>query len=490
MRALATLLGIALGCSGHGHGTTTGGPTAPQEAPGFTATRWIPAKPTYAISSHTVVDAQHAIKDLAGSFGFLWDATEANISRGLAKVLGVDALSVEALRAIGVDPEGGFALFSDDVDPTLAVHLSAPDALPAFFDKLHGQGMVSQSVIVDGVEIFSSSVGGGSVVSWIVQGDWLLVHIALPGIHDDSRSWVKASTHRQSVTWMDSWQWANRVADRIAKSPKVLGFLDLRKLVAASMRTADTVACAQAFAPIERVGFAYDTDGHAVDGRLTFEIGAAASSVVAAVLPEPPGWTAAAANAPLAAQWNIDVARLAAWISPCAGALGASRDLEDLRGTGVRSARVFIQTLDLANTTGTGAVSLDLSSTKLITRYLDKIPMRSAVERDRTWHGVAGHHLGIPFGPAVDYVLDDTHLIAAMGDDMMEKVLAPGAKAVTHLLQLDIIPAGLPKSAWDLLRELPVGRALVRELAAWRDGHIAVTLEGTTLVIEARGNRR
>jgi hypothetical protein len=348
--------------------------------------------------------------------------------------------------------------------------------------------MVSQSVIVDGVEIFSSSLGGGASIAWVVQGDWLLVHFVFPAAHDDGKSWVAASTRRSSATWLEAWQWANRVGERVAKSPKVLGFLDLRKLVAASARGADTIACVEALSPIERVGFAYDTDGRGVTGRITLELGAAASGIAAAVLPDPPGWAAASANAP---KWNIDLARFAAWVSPCAGAIGASGDLEHLRKTGVRSARVFVSALDLSNTTGSGAISLELSSPQLVATYLDKIPMRSTIERDRTWHGVAGHHIGIPFGPTIDYVLDDKHAIAAVGDGVIDAVLAPSGAPATPLVQLDITPGGLSRQVWEqLASNLPLGRMFLATLSAWHDGHLTLALEGTTLVLEARGNRR
>ena len=494
MKGLLATLGIALGCGGsHGHGGPgPSGPVAAQEAPGFTATRWVPAQPTYAISTHTVRDAQRAIRDFAGAFGIPFGVTEGDVARGLEQTLGVDALSVEALRAIGVDPEGGFALFSDGIDPTLAVHLSAPEALPPFFDKLHARGMVSQSVVVDGTEIFSASIGGGSSISWIVQGDWLLAHLAFPGAHDDGKSWVAASTHRKPATWLDTWHWANAVGERLAKSPSLLGFVDLRALVAASMRGADALACVQAFAPIQRVGFAFDGDGHRTGGRITFDVGAAATGIASAVLPDPPGWMAAANTAPFAAQWNVDLGRVISWLSPCAGALGGKRDLDDLRATGVRSARAFVTSVDIANTTGAGAISVDLSSTKLVSELLDKVPMRSTLERDRTWSGVAGHHLGIPFGPAIDYVLDDHRALVAMGDGVIDAVLAPGAGPVaTPLFQLDVTPAGLPRDVWAMLFErLHVNRHMLEVFRAWHDGHVALTLEGTTLVLEARGNRR
>ena len=488
---LAMLLGIALGCSGGHHGKTPTGAAGLQETPGFAATRWVPSKATYALSTHNVKEAQQVIRDVVGSFGIPLGVTERDVARGLENLLGVDALSVDALRAIGVDPEGGFALFSDDIDPTLAVHLSAPDALPAFFDKLHTRGMVSQSVVVDGTEIFSSSLGGGGAISWIVQGDWLLVHLGFPGVHDDGKAWVAASTHRGTVTWLDTWQWVNRVGAKVATSPSLLGFLDLRALLAASVRGADAVACLQAFAPVERVGLAFGGNGGKVDGRITFELGTAAARVAAAVLPDPPGWMAVATSAPLAAQWNVDLGRVLGWLAPCAGVLDARRELAELRDTGVLSARAFVQSLDLASTSGVGAVSLDLSSTKQVVGLLDEIPLRSTLERDRTWSGVAGHHLGIPFGPTIDYVLDEHRALAAMGDGVIDAVLAPGRGQPTPLFQLDVTPSGLPRKVWEMLfHRFDLPQKMLGVFTSWHDGHLALTLDGTALVFEARGNRR
>ena len=292
-------------------------PAAPAEAPGFTATRWVPANATYALSAHSVADAQHLIRDFANAFGFLFDASEANVSRGLSQLLGVDALSVEALRNIGVDPEGGFALFSDDVDPTFAVHLSAPDALPAFFDKLHAQGMVSQSVIVDGVEIFSASLGHGNSIAWVIQGDWLLAHFVIAAAHDDGRAWVAASMHRtpRRGSTRGSGRTGSPSASRSRRRSSAISTSGGSWPRACEARTPSR---ARRRSRLQRVGIAYDADGRAVSGRITFELGAAAGSVATAVLPDPPGWMAASAKAPIAAQWNLDVGQFAAWASPCA----------------------------------------------------------------------------------------------------------------------------------------------------------------------------
>ena len=463
---------------------------AQAEAPGFTATRWLPAAPTYAISSHSITDLQRAVRDVAGSFGALVGVRESDISEGLSRILGVDPLSVEALRQIGVDPEGGFALFSDDIDPTIAVHLSQPDALPAFFDRLHLKGMISQSVIVDGSEIFSTQLGRGTAISWVVQGDWLLVHLAIKGVVDDNKSWVAASKKHEGG-WLDAWNWANRVGAKLADKPGVLGFLDLHKLVAASVRGADAVACVELLAPIQRVGFAIDGNGRSGGGQISFELGAGAKGVAAALLPEPSGWHAASANAPISVAWNLDLARVADWIAPCAGAVGVTRDLAKLRDTGVRAARAFASAIDISGLSGVGAVSLELASTKLITEQLDRVPMRGTLERDRTWNGTAGHHLGIPFGPTVDYVLDGHRAILAMGDDTMAKVLATGTPGPARLASVDIIPGGLSKDVWKTLFDLvDFHHRAADALLAWHDGHIALTLDGSTLVFEARGNRR
>lgn len=475
-------------CSAPAHTGGGGQPPAPTaaEAPRFPATRWVPGAPTYALSSTKITDIQRTVRDAIASFGLLGGVTESDVGHAMSQVLGLDPLVPDNLRQAGIDPDGGFAMFSDDLDPTISVHLTDPAAFAAFIDKQRAHGMVSQSVVVDGIEQFtfkSRDVG----LSWAVVGDWLLVHLLIPGIHDDNKTWLTASTHRAAPTWMDTWRWANRVGEAISKAPSVLGIVDLRKLIAASARGADGIACVQLLAPVEHVGFAIDGDGTSARGRVAFDLGASAAKIYGAAIWPPQGWDIASKDAPISIGWNLDIDAFARWAEPCTRALGMGQ-LNHLT-QGIRAGRAFASKIDIKDTSGVGALAVDGDMT-ILKDQLDRVPMRGSLEKDRTWNGVHGKHLGIPFGPAFDYVLDDKHAVVAMGDGVMDKVFA-NDKPMPRLAYLDVIPGGIPHDVWDTLFGMAgLGKRSLAMFERWRDGHISLSLDGNALVLEACGNRR
>src|SRR5262245_62091880 len=147
---LAMVTILAVGCGGHASPTVV----QPPAAAGLPATRWAPASPTYLFASPTLGEGQRNLRDaieLTGSFaGYdLRDAAQA-----VTGLLGVDALHADPTAAIGVDLQGSWAMFSEDVSPTLVVHLAAPDQMAAFLDRQRERGLVTQSVIVDRTEVF------------------------------------------------------------------------------------------------------------------------------------------------------------------------------------------------------------------------------------------------------------------------------------------------------------------------------------------------
>ncbi|HZJ67507.1 MAG TPA: hypothetical protein VFD36_28570, partial [Kofleriaceae bacterium] len=154
---------------------------------------------------------------------------------------------------------------------------------------------------------------------------------------------------------------------------------------------------------------------------------------------------------------------------------------------------------------GTGAVALDLASAAFFERQLDRIPLRRAVERSRTFGGHRGHSIAIPFSVTIDCVLEPTLAIAALGDGLLARVVAPGAPHAAPIAALDLEPPALSAAAWEtLLRALVEqdlsapsggvsGRAIkrvVEHLLRWREIHLAVTTESTALVLSVSGQRR
>lgn len=498
MRVLAILLILATGCGGTRKvGTGAGSPTGEvaQVAAAFPAARWIPANPTYVISARTMRDAQRAFGDLVDTVGVVVGAEPAQISGVLAAMLAVDPSSADAVSQIGIDLDGGVALFSEDINPTVVVHLASPPALQAFFDHQRERGMVTQSVVVDGREVFSTQLDAQLRLSWVIDGDWLWVHF---GGGSDGTAWFTQSQRPGTATWVARWQAAQQLASRAAG---LVGFANLRELAAkVAARTGHGMACARQLENVAGVGVALEGEGGFVGARLAIDL-ASAQGIAQSLLAPPPGWTAASANAPLAAQWNLDVRTVAAWLQPCivrVDADGTRRTstfdlVAMLDQFGVRSGRAFVHSLDPDDKSGTGAVSLDLSHRRYFAQLLDQIPMRTKLERSRTFGAYQGKHLSVPFVATVDYVLDDRVFLAAMGDGMLERAATGATAAQPAVLAIDVVPQGLPVDVWQWLFEqadLPSPARLAERLQRWRDIHIGAHLDRDRLVIEAQGNRR
>lgn len=487
--ALVASVALALGC----HGRVPPSHSAPPPvASGFPATRWVPANPTYVLASPTVREAQRAIRDIADALGVIGGGDASQLSRELARLIAVDPLSPDALTAMGIDLEGGIVMFSEDVAPTFVVHLSAPDAVQAFFDRQRERGLVTQSVIVEGTELFTAQLPGGAntKVSWAVSADWLWVHFSLPFARDDGSSWFTSSHRPEGPTWAKAWQWAT-TAGRAAK-PALVGFVDAPDVIASvAGKVPDAMACAKLLEPIGRVGIAVAGGPTQAAGKLTIDLGPAAAGIAAQILPAPAGFASLAQTAPLAVQWNADLLAVRAWFQPCLKTM--NEDASALDRLGVRSVRAVLRTLDPDDKTGTGAVSLDLAHKRYFEALLDEVPLRSTLERSRTYGPHKGHSLSVPFVATLDYVLEDRLALAGVGDGLLIQMVGTGAMTTGPLAAIDIAPAALPAAAWKmLLQSIGVGRVddIVAQLVRWRDGHITVAIEGTSLVVTATGNRR
>ena len=485
MRSLA-VLAICAACGGHAAAPHTAAPAASA----FAAARWIPAHPTYVFAAPTLREAQHALSDAADALAPALGGSASDLSHALVALLAVDPLDEDAVAAIGVDPGGGVAMFSQQIDPTFVVHLAAPDALAAFFDRQREHGLVTHSVIVDGDEVFTTRLRGDIDLSWVVDHDWLWVHFAIADDHA-STAWFAQAHHPAPADWSSAWAWAEQLA---ARARGVRGFVALHGLVTdLAKRAPEALACVRLVQPIERVGVTIAASDHGVALDLGFALGPAAQGLRAALLAPPPGWARAAAGAPISLAWNLDAAAVGRWLAPCTDILQRAVGEE-----GVRAARVLVQHFDPDDQRHTrAALSFDLASDQLARGLLEKIPMRSQLERDHVFGPYHGHRIAVPFGPTADYVLDEHVALVAIGDGLLDAVVAPPpgtpAAPVPPILALDVVPGGLPASAWEWLFSqagLDDPHAAAEHLLRWSDLHAGVRLDGDVLVIEAAGNRR
>lgn len=482
--ALLVALGVVLGACGGGR---RGAPpvAANPVAAVYTATRWIPARPTYAIGARTVREAQRGALDVLGSFGALVDVDAAEVSAALRALLLVDPLSPDALASIGIDLDGGLAVFSEDLAPTVVVHLAAPAQFQAFLERQ--DELRTHSVVVDGTEVFTAVLPGDLRLSWAVADDWLWLHVGLPGQPDTGTRWFSSSRRPGAPTWTADWTWAQG-----GGRPAVVGFIDLRAMLAAlPPKVADAAACAQLLEPVGRVALAVEGDARSARARVALDVGAAAQTLARATLPVPEGWAAAAARVPLAVQWNLDLPYVRQATAPCARTLGI--DLSALDAIGVRTARALLRSFDPDDRSGTGAVALDLAHERYFAARLDDIPLRSALERKRQFGPLAGRSLAVPMFLTIDYVLTDTLALAAVGDGLLAAIVGQGGSQPGPVFALDVQPLGLSREAWEALLELvdaPHARRVVERLLAWREARISLAIDGSRLVLAASGTRR
>ncbi|HWU89148.1 MAG TPA: hypothetical protein VN253_17905, partial [Kofleriaceae bacterium] len=241
---------------------------APEVAPGYDAARWIPARPTYAVAARSVRDAQRAAGALLDAVGAVVDAENGEVALVLRALVGGDPLSPDGLAAIGIDVEGGVAVFSEAIEPTLVVHLAAPEKTRALLERERRGGQA----IVDGVEVRTAALPGGLRASWAIKDGWLWVHV---GAVDGAAAWLSASRRPGARAWAGDWSWAIRGGGQGAR-PAIAGFVDARALIERAAARIPAVACAKLFAPVGRLGVAIEADGGRLGGRISIEVGDAA----------------------------------------------------------------------------------------------------------------------------------------------------------------------------------------------------------------------
>lgn len=495
VRALAIILVFVTAC-----GSKKPGAGAPGGAPGgavatvFPSARFVPAEPTYVVSARTMRDAQNSLRDIADIVGMAGNFEVKDASALFTYVLGIDPLSPEAVAGIGVDLDGSMVVFSEATNPTFVVHINAPDAINAYFDKQRERGLRTQSVVVGTTEVFTANVSNDLALSWALDGEWLWVHFTIGP--SEGTTWFEHSHAPSGTRWVDGWTWAQSLA---ASAPALVGYFDAKGLLAdAAREVPHAIDCINKLSAIERIGFNVEADSKRLGARLAIQLGAAADGIAKNLLPPPPGWAAARTNAPLAADLNLDLRASAEWVQSCfttdnGGADDHAGFVAMLDQYGIRSGRAFVHTLDPDEKEGTGAISLDLSNARFIRAQLDQIPRRSMFESGRTFGAYKGKHISIPFIGSGDYVLENHIAIAAMGDGLLARIGSGAAQGQPPVLAIDLRPAGLPVGVWAFLLaqlDAPNPERFAQRLMTWNDLHVGARLDQGNLVIEAAGTRR
>ncbi|MBA3539110.1 MAG: hypothetical protein H0T79_05745 [Deltaproteobacteria bacterium] len=136
---------------------------------------------------------------------------------------------------------------------------------------------------------------------------------------------------------------------------------------------------------------------------------------------------------------------------------------------------------------------MDLARKAYFQDQLDDIPIRSSLESDRSYGPQRGKQLSIPFVATVEYVLTDSLGFVAMGDGLLAAVVGGGTSIPAPLFAADVVPSRIPEKTWrELLGLAGINHeeSVVRRMMRWQEGHISLAIEGSALVLEARGTRR
>jgi len=490
---LVILAVLAVGCGAHASRAVA----PPAQAAAFPAARWVPARPAYVFASRTVDDAQRSLRDVIDVLGTLTGYDLADVTNALEGLFGVDPLHPDPLAAIGVDPHGSWAMFSEQLSPTIVVHLSAPDRMAAFLDKQRQRGVVAQPVTVDNTQVFSATLGPATL-SWAIDGDWMWLHFAW-STRDEGPSWFAASHGAHGADWTGNWAWAQQAAGAAAG---LVGFFEPHGALAGALaRWPNAAACGKLVEPVGRIAVAVAGDGHHVAARIAVDVGST-TGVRSMLVAPPAGWDTAATGAAVAAQWNLDLLAVRSWLTPCLAMAGNRLEIAD--AAAIRTARGMLRSFDPDTAAGSGAIALDIASPTFLERQLDRIPLRRSLERARAFGPYKGFSIDIPFSVTVEYVLDQKIALAALGDGLLAKLVAPGSPRATNpvpIVALDVMPSAMSVQAWEIVVHAlaeqslagspgPVTKRFVARLMRWRDAHLAVTAEPTELVFTASGNRR
>jgi len=184
---------------------------------------------------------------------------------------------------------------------------------------------------------------------------------------------------------------------------------------------------------------------------------------------------------------------------PCLAVAGSQLAMAD--ETAVRAARGMLLGFDPDAMSGSGAIAFDLTSSTFFEHQLDRLPLRRALERARTFGAHKGFSIDIPFSVTVEYVLEHKLALAALGEGLLAKLVAPGPEIPGPIFALDVAPPAMSAEAWATVIHIIAKQSLsgspgsatkraVERLMRWRDAHLAVTAEASELVVTASGNRR
>jgi len=495
VRALALLAAAGLAC---GHAPPTGAPPRAQPiVAAYPALRWVPPDAAIVLTSPRVETAAAVMRTFAAIYGTLIDFDLSQADAQLQEWLGVDPMSADSLHDIGVDPGGGVAIWSSGGSPTIAIALSDPQRTAAFIDQIRGDKVV-EVAREQGADVYTYKLTRETLLHWVIADGWLFVHQEHAQEHEPELAWYRAARAAEGAYAAGPDVAAAQAAaarvsasDKPGASPPAMAVINLATWMSRMRQYSDRPkACLDLVSSVRRVGLAASIDGADENGAISVELAGADPS--SAALATPPGWAAAREGAPVQAEVTLDLDRLAAWLAPCSPELAS-----EITRPGVRGGAVFVDELDVDARTGRGAMWFVGHDTHLFDDVLDHIPGLSLLSHDRTVAGVGVTDVSAPMLPSFSFARTPTSVTLAIGEHLIDQILAGSAARATRLVHLELHPYALPDAAWhELFEAAPIlvsaddsfRAATLRRLRRWDVARVDLDAGPGVLVLTAHGH--
>ncbi len=500
MKRAALLLALFLcACPGKQKGTDSAPGGMPSAVKTYGALRWVPANVSYAFVARRSEDLSLLLRDAADSLGIAFDADSQVAGEWSRHTFGYNLFDPSSLEGIGVDLEGGAAVWGTGVSPTVAVHLSDPSKLDAFVERMRDNGVSLQSQMADGVEVFSIRMEEEINVSWAVVDGWVLSRIEILPERAPELGWLAGARGAAGALGGDpDFTAAMAVAKAhvpviAADAPPVVAVLRPGRIADAVEALADGAevdvhACLAPLRSVPRLLGVASSSKAGVTGALVADLGDPAP-LSALMLQPPGGWTKERDGAVLQADLSIDVE----------AALGAMRTCfssdEDRSTFGVKTAHVAVHGFDADGWPDQAAVYTDLSTDRFLRSYIPNNAMVRALSSSRKIGSDTVIDIEIPGWMSVTYLLSPTRAIVSRGDGHMETVLGAGDPPKDELFHLQVRPREIPDRMWMLaLSQLDVARDSARDrtverIKAWDEIVIDGKLVGAQAVMTVTAAR-
>jgi hypothetical protein len=500
------LLGVA-GCAASRQAVGSSPATALESA--YPVVAWAPAGASYVAVAGRLDEGVRAARELADLASIGGGATADQLDRWLREAIGASLLDERDLAGAGIDVHASAALFAQDGFPTAALPVADPGRLRAFLDR-HRPGRATSSR--QGADAITSWSIGEWRLSWAAHGRWLFVHL---GPRAGDERWLdrvvaapEGASLAADADLASALARARRALGHAERAPGLLGAVSVdalaRDLAAWPGAPDGLAACARrASTAAPHLSWAADFSRERGAGWAAIDLAPAAAAALRAHVapPPPPGYRAYRAGAALAVDWSLEVDWLERVRARFACPLLDQPIRDPVReATGFRGPRawhVAATSIDLDDLSGAGAAHLLLADPGLVSAQLESIPARSLFERSRRIAGQRVQVLSVPGLPTISYRQAGDEFTLAVGDGVMEEVLAPGSppggapdlEVARVALQPPRLPAlgALIDAALSALggsRARP-GRAIAARLSRYDEVAVTARLDGDSVAIFA-----